>query len=68
MDKGEKPSGAEALVGRPARVIEAIPADDKGRVRIFGDDWQAVSADGTAIPEGKKVEVVSRDGKVLTVK
>ncbi len=68
MDKGEKPSGVDALVGSKARVTEDIPAGDKGRVRIFGDDWQALGADGTAIPAGTMVEVVSRDGNVLTVK
>ena len=68
MDKGEKPSGPDTLIGKDAKVIEDIQAGEKGRVRVFGDDWQAVSQDGTAIEAGAKVVIVSRDGNILTVK
>ena len=68
MDKGEKPSGADTRIGQEAKVTEAIPEGEKGRVKIFGDDWQAVSQDGSAIPAGAKVLIVSRDGNSLTVK
>lgn len=68
MDKGEKPSGVDAIIGQNAKVIESIPAGDKGRVRILGDDWQAVSSDGVEIPVGAIVTIVSRDSNILTVK
>ena len=68
MDKGEKPSNADTIVGQIAKVVEAIPAGDKGRVRVFGDDWQAVGEGGAAIPEGTKVTIVARDGNIVTVK
>ena len=68
LDKGEKPSNADTLIGQNAKVIEEIPEGDKGRVRIFGDDWQALSQDGKAIAAGTKVQILSRDGNILTVK
>ena len=68
LDKGEKPSNADTLLGQTAKVVEEIPAEDKGRVRVFGDDWQAVAEDGSQIEAGAKVKILSRDGNILTVK
>ena len=68
LDKGEKPSGVDSLIGKEAKVTEAIKKGETGRIKIFGDDWQAVSEDGKAIPEGAKVIIVSRDGNIVTVK
>ena len=39
-----------------------------GYVAIDGDMWRSVSADGSGIPEGTAVEVVSRESIILTVK
>ncbi len=63
----EKKSNADALIGREGRVLEAVPANGHGYVRIDGDEWRSVSADNTAIPVGSIVTVVSRDSIVLTV-
>ena len=68
LDKGEKPSGADRLVGQIVKVVEDIPAGDKGRVYVFGDEWQAVTEDGSALPKGEKAVITARDGNVLTVK
>ena len=65
---GGRVSNADALIGREARVSQAIEAGGYGRVAIDGDDWKAVSVDGQAIDEGQKVVVVSRDSIILTVK
>ena len=59
---------ADALIGRRAVVREAIPAGGAGYVAIDGDMWRSVSADGSGIPEGTAVEVVSRESIILTVK
>ena len=67
MDKGAKPSGADSLIGQRAKVIEDINAGEKGRVLVNGDDWPAVSA-GETIAAGVKVEIIARDGNILTVK
>ena len=63
----ERASNADALMGREGRVSLAIEAGGYGRVAIDGDDWKAISADGSAIAEGATVRVVSRDSIILTV-
>ena len=61
-------SNADALVGQTGRVIKTIPGDGHGYVRIAGDEWRSVSADGKAITAGDRVRVVKRDSTILTVK
>ena len=38
-----------------------------GRVAIDGDDWKAVSADGSYVPLGQNVRVVGRESIIITV-
>lgn len=62
-------SGVEALIGRVAIVEENIvPENNSGRVIIDGDSWKAVSEDGKTISKGEKVEVLSINSIILTVK
>lgn len=62
-------TNADALVGRVGIVSETIDANQNtGRVAIDGDDWKAVSADSVVINKGQRVEIVSRDSVILTVK
>ncbi len=62
-------TNAEALVGRKAVVSETIdPVNHTGRVAIDGDDWKAVSEDGSLIDKGVEVVVVKLDSIILTVK
>ena len=63
----DRPSNADALMGRTGTVSQTIVAGDHGRVKIDGDDWKAVSAATTDIPVGTKVKVVGRDSIILTV-
>lgn len=63
----DRPSNADALMGRMGRVSETIAAGGFGRVAIDGDDWKAVSSDGSEIPLGKTVRVVGRESIILTV-
>jgi membrane protein implicated in regulation of membrane protease activity len=60
-------SGAAALVGRSALVIE--PVDDKrGQVRIGGEVWSARAfAPGHVIPAGAVVDVFEIDGATALV-
>lgn len=60
-------SNMDALIGRETVVGEPISETAPGRVRIDGDSWQAVSADGKPIAAGEKVRVASYDSIVLTV-
>ncbi len=60
-------SNADALIGRKGTVIETIAADGFGYVKIDGDEWRSVAADGMEIAKGERVEVISRDSIILTV-
>ena len=62
-------TNADALVGRKGIVSECIDAaQHTGRVAVDGDDWKAVSEDGSVIEKGKAVEIVKLDSIILTVK
>lgn len=71
LDKKSKDvkTNADALIGKTAMVSETIDSSaNQGRVAVDGDDWKAVSADSSIINKGEKVEIVSRDSIILTVK
>lgn len=71
LDKKTKDvkTNADALIGKTAIVSETIDSSaNQGRVAVDGDDWKAVSADNSVINKGEKVEIVSRDSIILTVK
>ena len=62
-------TNADALVGRKGIVSERIdPTQHTGRVAIDGDDWKAVSDDGSVIEKGAQVEIVKLDSIIVTVK
>ncbi len=63
----ERPSNADALIGRTGRVSETIVEGGFGRVAIDGDDWKAVSADGACLPVGQNVKVTGRESIIITV-
>ena len=62
-----KPSNADALLGRTGRVTEAIPANGTGYVQIDGDQWRAVSNTKVAIAKDATVRVVGRESTIITV-
>lgn len=71
LDKKSKDvkTNAEALIGRKGIVSERIDATQHtGRVAIDGDDWKAVSEDGSTIEKGTEVEILKLDSIILTVK
>lgn len=62
-------TNAEALLGKRGVVTQAIPGGGRtGRIIIDGDNWQALSADDSPIPQGKQVEVTGIDSIILTVR
>ncbi len=63
----DRVSNADAILGRTGIVSEAIEAKGFGRVAIDGDDWKAVSVDGSRIEAGEHVKVVGRDSIIITV-
>lgn len=63
-----KKSNFDSLVGKEGRVSEAIAADGSaGYVKVYGDSWRAISADGTAISEGTPVRITKTDGNKVYV-
>ena len=60
-----KPSNADALLGRTGRVTEAITVGGNGYVQIDGDLWKAVS--DTNIAVGTTVRVIGRESTIITV-
>ena len=62
-------TNAEAIIGRRGVVSEQIDAEQHtGRVAIDGDDWKAVSEDGSVIEKGSDVEIIKRDSIIVTVR
>ena len=62
-------TNAEAIIGRKAVVSERIDATQHtGRVAIDGDDWKAVSEDGSVIEKGADVEILKLDSIIATVR
>ncbi len=55
----------DSMVGQIGAVT--APLTPRGVVRVAGDTWTAVSADGNEIDAGEPVRVLSVDGLVLTV-
>jgi len=62
-----KPSNADALLGRTGRVTEVITVGGNGYVQIDGDLWKAVSPSTTDIPIGTTVRVIGRESTIITV-
>lgn len=60
-------SNAEALIGRDGIVIEPITAENPGYVKVDGDEWRAVAADGRGVAKGALVRIVGMDSIIVTV-
>ena len=63
----ERLSNAEAMIGKEGRVSEPIVTNGYGRVAVDGDDWKALSADGSAIDKDTRVRIVKMDSIIVTV-
>lgn len=57
--------GADGFIGQEARVLEAIPADGRGRVQIHGEIWSAHAYD--ALPVDSRVTIVALSNNLLEV-
>lgn len=56
------------IIGKTAVVTERIEEGGYGRVKIDGDDWKALTDNGLSAEVGEKVQIVSYDSIILTVK
>jgi membrane protein implicated in regulation of membrane protease activity len=61
-------SGAQEMIGRTGLVIDSIKgAHEAGHVKIMGERWPAVTADGSPVKEGAEVRVVDIHDATLVV-
>ena len=62
-------TNADAIIGRKGVVSERVDSEHHtGRVAIDGDDWKAVSVDGSVIEKGQSVEIIKLDSIIVTVR
>jgi len=64
----ERLSNADALIGRIGTVITPISPGHSGYVKVDGDEWKAVAEMSETIEQGSKVEIISRDSIIVTVR
>jgi membrane protein implicated in regulation of membrane protease activity len=61
-------SGAAAMLGQTAVVVDAVGGrGERGHVRIAGEDWPAVTRDGSTIEVGAPVRIAEIQGATLVV-
>ena len=53
-------------IGAVAKVVAGVSSSE-GRISIYGEEWSAVSLDGSEIPLGEQVKIVSQNGLIMTV-
>ncbi len=63
----DRPSNADALIGRTGIVIETIKPEKPGYVKVDGDEWKATTDNSITIDKGKRVKIVSRDSIIVNV-
>ena len=56
------------LVGARGMTIDEVRLDPSGHVRLLGENWMAVTSDGSSIPPSTPVIVTSVAGTTLTVR
>ena len=66
--KGKTATNADMVIGKNGIVTEEITNDKfAGKVKVAGQEWSAVTADGSEIPKNSKVLVKEISGVKLIV-
>ena len=66
--KGKTATNADMVIGKTGIVIEEITNDKfAGKVKVAGQEWSAVTADGSEISKNSKITVMKIDGVKLVV-
>lgn len=63
---GHNDTNMDDLKGREAIVIESTTPRAPARVRIDGDNWQVITADGHPLHEGQKIRITGYDSIILS--
>ena len=61
-------SNADSMIGKTASVIQEIRGNNAGYVKLYGDEWRAISSDGSDYAVGESVEIQGIDGNKVIVK
>lgn len=67
-NSNSKNTNADGLIGKRGKIIKPISPSNFGSMKIYGDEFMALSEDGTPIDEGSEVEIVKLDGIKVIVK
>lgn len=66
--KGKIATNADMVIGKTGIVTEEITNDKfAGKVKVAGQQWSAVTADGSEIPKNSKITVLKIEGVKLVV-
>lgn len=66
--KGKTATNADMVIGKTGIVTEEITADKfAGKVKVAGQEWSAITADGSEIPKNSKITVLKIEGVKLIV-
>lgn len=68
MTGTEPETNVYALKGQTGIVTKEIPAHGKGYVKIGGEEWTAISEDGSSIALDERVEILGVEGNKVIVK
>ena len=60
-------TNVRALVGKTGKVTHEIPANEKGYVKIGGEEWAAVSKDNKEIKKNTRVRINDIEGNKVIV-
>ena len=68
LRRNESKTNVDSLIGEVATVTKEILPDERGEVKVKGQDWLAVASDNNLIESGKKVSILAIEGAKLIVK
>jgi len=60
-------TNVQALIGKTGKVTQKIPANEKGYVKIGGEEWVAVSKDSKEIKKDARITVNDIEGNKVIV-
>lgn len=65
---GKIATNADMVIGKTGIVTEEITNDKfAGKVKVAGQEWSAIAADGSEIPKNSKIKVLKIEGVKLIV-
>ena len=67
-DAAQLKTNVDQMIGKTGTVQDDIDNEtDSGYMKLYGDSWRAISADGSTIPKGAKIVIEKMDGNKVVV-